>query len=177
MRRESLFAIGLALLLQAGCEPGLPKGDQNSSHLRPSDLPDWADRQNWSENGRKYFVGRATADHPLDEKNALDRALDNAIQTIAKTAGSTVKATTQWTQHERGDPGLGDESRQHTRNVAGQLTLEGLVSNVQQEKVYWDRIRDKPFASFTYQYRYFVLVSVAEQDFNDLVDRIKKKKS
>jgi len=173
LRSASLCVLTLAFLLQAGCEPGLPSAGQDSDKLRPASLPDWADKQNWAQDGRKYFVGRALADHPLDEKNALDEALNHAIQNIATVAGSQLNLTTQWSQREGGDPGFGDTSREYSRNTRGELTVEGLVVNIQQEKVYWDRIKD---SVITWQYRYFVLVSIAEQDFSNLVDQIKKKR-
>ena len=166
LRSAGLCAVLFALALQVGCEPGLPQ--QTGETLGYARSPDWTQRQNWPENGRRYFVGRALADHPLDEGNALDAALDHAIQNIAKTAGSAVKTQSRWAVRQQGDPGFGATSQEYNRQVTGELNVDGAVVNVQQDKVYWDRIKVK-LVPPAYQYRYFVLVSVADEDYQQIL--------
>lgn len=138
--------------------------------------PDWTYTPPPAANGRVCFVGRSLAVNVLDEKNAMNQAMDDAIYQIARAAGSEVKGTTRIIDRRSGEAIRGKEQTEQPSEEQVQVDVNGTVIGVRQEDTFCERftVREKTLADKYTRYKYYVLVSVSEQELKALEDQVKK---
>jgi len=170
--------VSAVAVVMAGCAGERLTSDKDTRRTQER-RPDWTYTPPSASNGKVYFVGRSLAVNVLDEKNAMNQAMDDAIYQVARAAGAEVKGSAKIVDRRSGEAIRGRERTQQSSEDQIQVDVDGTVIGVRQEDTFWERfdIREKPLGSKYARYKYYVLISVSEQELKDLVEQIKKKKS
>jgi hypothetical protein len=124
-----------------------------------------------------FFVGRSLAVNVLDEKNAMNQAMDDAIYQIARAAGAEIRGSTTIIDRRSGEAIRGKEQTEQPSKEEIRVDVNGTVIGVRQEDTFWERfsVREKFLGEKYRRYKYYVLVSVSEQELKELEAQVKKK--
>lgn len=139
--------------------------------------PDWTYTPPPSSQGKVFFVGRSLAVDVLDERNAMNQAVDDAIYQIARAAGAEVRGSTKIIDRRWGEAIRGEEETEQPSEEVIRVDVNGTVIGIRQEDIFWERfsVREKFLSEKYRRYKYYVLVSVPEEELDDLKNQVKKK--
>jgi hypothetical protein len=168
--------IAALTVVGAGCAQETLISDTETR--RPQERrPDWSYTPPPASNGKVYFVGRSLAVNVLDEKNAMNQAMDDAIYQVARAGGAEVKGSTRIIDRRTGEAIRGKEQTEQPSEEQLQVDVNGTVIGVRQEDTFWEKfaVREKTLGEKYRRYKYYVLVSVSEQELKDLQNQVKKK--
>ncbi|MCX5643621.1 MAG: hypothetical protein NTZ17_02890 [Phycisphaerae bacterium] len=173
--KAQCLSVSAVALLLAGCVHETLVSDTETR--RPQERrPDWTYTPPPASNGKAYFVGRSLAVNVLDEKNAMNQAMDDAIYQIARAAGAEVKGSARIIDRRVGEAIRGKEQTEQPSEDQIQVDVNGTVIGVRQEDTFWERfsVREKTLGESYKRYKYYVLVSVSEEELKDLENQVKK---
>jgi hypothetical protein len=167
--------IGAVVLLLSGCAHETMVSD-TEARRQEENRPSWTYTPPGPSDGKVYFVGRSLAVNVLDERNAMNQAMDDALYQIARAAGADVTGTTRIIDRRSGEAIRGQERTDQPSDEQIQIDVNGTVVGIRQEDVFWERfsVREKALSEKYKRYKYYVLVSVPEQELEDLKNQVKK---
>ena len=139
--------------------------------------PAWTLTPPTASSGKLYFTGRSLAVNVLDEKHGIDEAMNDAIYQIARAAGADVKGRVTIIDKRSGEAVRGKERTEQPSESRVDVDVNGTVIGVRQEDTFWERysVREKTFDAKVLRYKYYVLVSVPEDEMKQLENDVKKK--
>lgn len=170
-----LLTLLLALML-CGCAHETLVSD-TETRLPQERRPDWTYTPPLTSQGKVFFVGRSLAVNVLDEKNAMNQAMDDAIYQIARAAGAEVRGRTEIIDRRWGEAIRGEERTAQPSEEVIRVDVDGTVIGVRQEDTFWERfsVREKFLGKKYRRYKYYILVSVPEEELEELKTYVKKK--
>ena len=172
---KKTFATGSVLILLSvvllGC-----------AHEKRIEGPSTENRPSWTlnspspSNGKVYFVGRSLAINVLDEKHGINEATNDAIYQIARAAGADVEGRAKIVDIRQGEAIRGKEQTEQPSRDEVYIDVNGTVIGMRQEDVFWERysVREKFGEEEFVRYKYYVLVSVPEEELKRLEEQKKK---
>jgi hypothetical protein len=177
MKKSIIRGLAVVMfIILTGCAHESMVSD-TSTRRSEENRPAWTHTPPPPSNGKELFVGRSLAANVLDERNAMNLAIDDAIYQIARAAGAEVTATTRIIDQRSGEAIRGKEKTEQPSKEQIQVDVNGTVIGIRQEDTFFERysVREKALGDKTVRYKYYVLVSIPEQELADLRDQAKKK--
>jgi hypothetical protein len=171
-----LLASAAITLLIVGCAHETVIKD-TSTPVSNEHRPAWTLTPSPPANGKTYFTGRSLAVNVLDEKHGIDEAMNDAIYQIARAAGADVKGRVTIVDRRSGEAVRGKEKTDQPSDSRIDVQVNGTVIGIRQEDTFWERysMREKIFGEKVRRYKYYVLVSVPEDELKRLQGEVKKK--
>ncbi len=173
---RSFIVSALMALLFVGCAHERVLRD-TSTPAPNEHRPAWTLTSPPATNGKLYFTGRSLAVNVLDEKHGIDEAMNDAIYQIARAAGADVKGRMSIVDKRSGEAIRGKERTEQPSESRVDVDVNGTVIGIRQEETFWERysVREKTFDEKVRRYKYYVLVSVPEEEMKRLENEVKKK--
>ena len=170
-------AVGLAAIFVASCST-------QEVRLRPpafSPQPSWIMSPQEPKAGERYYVGLAIAENVLEEQQGRRRAITNAAELVAQSIANEVEGRLASIDTTEGAAHRGEEDKKAKIVEEVKARTSEIVSAMNPKEYYyerwqitsnwWDRLWDSGFE----RYKYYVLCTYPQTQYDRLVQMIQKK--